>query len=81
MGNQAQLALPAVTHRYKRINCLWLGQFQIAEYGLCADGESGRRGVVQNRQFRSYPKSAWERFSGEEQAAGARRLSPTGQGV
>src|SRR5207249_869460 len=24
--------LPAVTHRYKRARCLWLEQFQIAEY-------------------------------------------------
>ena len=32
MANQARLAFLAVTHRYERINCLWLEQFQIAEY-------------------------------------------------
>jgi hypothetical protein len=32
--NQARIALLAVTHRYNRIHCLWLEQFQIpAEYG------------------------------------------------
>jgi hypothetical protein len=31
-SNQARLALLAVTHRYKRAHCLWLEQFQIAEY-------------------------------------------------
>jgi hypothetical protein len=30
--NQARLAFLAVTHRYERINCLWLEQFQIADY-------------------------------------------------
>ena len=30
--NQARLALLAVTHRYKRTPCLWLKQFQIADY-------------------------------------------------
>jgi len=30
--NQARLALLAVTHRYKQTHCLWLEQFQIAEY-------------------------------------------------
>ena len=30
--NQARLALLAVTHRYKRTHCLWLEQFQIADY-------------------------------------------------
>jgi hypothetical protein len=29
--NETRLALLAVTHRYNRIPCLWLGQFQIAE--------------------------------------------------
>lgn len=29
--NQARIALLAVTHRYRRIHCLWLKQFQIAE--------------------------------------------------
>jgi hypothetical protein len=28
LTDQARLALPAVTHRYKRIHCLWLEQFQ-----------------------------------------------------
>jgi hypothetical protein len=28
------LAFLAVTHRYKRTHCLWLEQFQIAEYAL-----------------------------------------------
>src|SRR5690242_2392832 len=35
-SNQARLALLAVTHRYKRAHCLWLEQFQIAEYGRVA---------------------------------------------
>jgi hypothetical protein len=30
--NQARLAFLAVTHRYKRTNCLWLEPFQIADY-------------------------------------------------
>src|SRR6266581_4648036 len=30
--DQARLPLPAVTHRYKQAHCLWLEQFQIAEY-------------------------------------------------
>ena len=32
MANQARLAFLAVTHRYKRTHCLWLEQFQIADY-------------------------------------------------
>jgi hypothetical protein len=32
--DQARLAFPAVTHRYKRARCLWLEQFQIADYEL-----------------------------------------------
>jgi hypothetical protein len=31
-SNQARLALLALTHRYKRTPCLWLEQFQNAEY-------------------------------------------------
>src|SRR5260370_18307878 len=37
MANQARLAFLAVTHRYKRTHCLWLEQFQIADYA-CSDG-------------------------------------------
>jgi hypothetical protein len=32
--DQARLAFLAVTHRYKQTNCLWLEQFQIADYAL-----------------------------------------------
>jgi hypothetical protein len=30
--DQARLAFLAVTHRYRRVHCLWLEQFQIADY-------------------------------------------------
>ena len=36
--DQARLAFPAVTHRYKRTHCLRLEQFQIAESGVASDG-------------------------------------------
>jgi hypothetical protein len=32
LPNQARLAPLAVTHRYNRAHCLWLEQFQIADY-------------------------------------------------
>jgi hypothetical protein len=38
-SNQARLALLAVTHRYKRAHCLWLEQFQIADFVLRVDGQ------------------------------------------
>jgi hypothetical protein len=36
--NQARLAPLAVTHRHNRIHCLWLEQFQIADYFSCLAG-------------------------------------------
>jgi hypothetical protein len=32
-ATKARLAPLAVTHRYNRARCLWLEQFQIADYG------------------------------------------------
>jgi len=32
MAKPGRLVLLAVTHRYRRIHCLWPDQFQIAEY-------------------------------------------------
>jgi hypothetical protein len=37
--DQARLAFPAVTHRYKRTHCLRLEQFHIADYAPTAAGE------------------------------------------
>jgi hypothetical protein len=31
--NQGSASVPRVTHRYSRTHCLWLEQFQIADYG------------------------------------------------
>ena len=42
---------PAVTHRNNRTHCLWLEQFQIAEYALPVDDKLPGSGVGQNCQF------------------------------
>jgi hypothetical protein len=39
--DQARPPLLTVTHRYKRAHCLWLEQFQIADYALVIDSRPG----------------------------------------
>ena len=43
-ATKARLAFLAVTHRYNRTHCLWLEQFQIADYSCI-----GERGVAAGR--------------------------------
>ena len=52
--NQARLAFLAVTHRYKRTNCLWLEPFQIADSARVVlpgiDSGLGRRSADSGRE-------------------------------
>jgi hypothetical protein len=53
--DQARLAFLAVTHRYKRIHCPWLEQFQIAEYFAL------RVGLLRGSWARRSSSSEWMR--------------------
>ncbi len=81
MANQARLAFLAVTHRYKQNHCLWLEQFQIAEYALIHPVPSGadvaRRLSVMARRRRACRPAHHARRSipqeGQAPALGPRR--------